>query len=88
MVISKTNGDVNSAVSLSGFTLGASAAVYCYSAANLKAIVRQADQAVVANRLMTSFLGESITLLVIPGTSDNPGTPTQPKRVFLPVVRN
>ncbi|HEU5011696.1 MAG TPA: glycoside hydrolase family 44 protein [Roseiflexaceae bacterium] len=81
MVINKTKGDLSSPVTLSGFVPGGNAAVYRYSATNLKAIARQADQPVTANGLNANFPAESITLLVIP-RADN-----SQLQVFLPLIR-
>jgi hypothetical protein len=66
MVINKTGEDLTSALTLSGFTPGASAQVYRYSGANLGAIVRQPDQAVGANGFTATYPANSVTLAVIP----------------------
>jgi hypothetical protein len=86
VVINKTKAELSSALALSGFTPGPSAAVYRYSAANLGAIVRQADQALGAGGLSAAFPAESITLLVIPAAAEPP--PAGPDyRVFAPLLR-
>ncbi len=56
------------------------AAVYRYSAANLTAIVRQADQIVAANTFSATLPAQSITLFVT-----SPENPLD-KSVFLPVI--
>ena len=66
MVINKTNGNLTSSLNLSGFSPGASAQVYRYSAANLGAITRQADQKVGASGFTATYPANSITLIVIP----------------------
>ena len=67
MIINKTGGMLTGNISLSGFTPSGSASVYRYSAANLKAILRMANQSVSAGGMIASFPANSITLLVIPG---------------------
>ncbi len=76
MVINKTANNLTSAVSLAGVTPAGAAQVYRYSAANLAAIVRQADQPVTAGGFIATFPANSITLLVVPtGASAPPATP-------------
>jgi hypothetical protein len=75
MVINKTGGGLTSAVSLGGFTPGASAQVWRYSSANLGAIVHAPDVPVTGSALTATFPATSITLLVIPTGSVTP-TPT------------
>ena len=65
MVVNKTNNGLTSRVSLAGFTPAATAQVYRYSAANLGAIVREADLAVTRGGFDATFPGQSITLLVL-----------------------
>jgi hypothetical protein len=65
------------ALNLVFLTPAAAAQVYRYSAANLNAIVPQANQSVGAGGFSASFPANSITLVVIP-----PATP--PLRLFLP----
>ena len=84
VVINKTKSDLSSSVALGGFAPGASAAVYRYSAANLTAIVRQADQPVAAGGLSARFPAASITLLVVPSAG---GPARNQPRVFLPLAR-
>jgi hypothetical protein len=58
------------------------AAVYRYSAANLNAIVRQADQIITSGSFSATLPPQSITLFVT--SPDNP----MDKHVFLPVILN
>jgi predicted esterase len=82
MVINKTKGALSASLGLAGFQpAGGSAAVYRYSAANLQAIARAADQPLTASGLSASFPAESITLLVVPGTG------AAQNQVFLPLTR-
>ena len=66
MIINKATSNLTSAVTLAGFNPGASAQVYRYSAANLNAIVREADQPVSATGFTATFPASSITLMAIP----------------------
>lgn len=66
LVINKTAGPLRSALRLEGVAPG-TAQVYRYSAANLDAIVREADMAVAGPDLRVSFPASSITLLVLEG---------------------
>lgn len=66
MIINKTTADFTTTVSLSSFAPGSKATVYRYSAANLAAVVRQADQSVSAGGLAATFPASSATLIVIP----------------------
>jgi hypothetical protein len=84
-VINKTKGALSSRVALSGFTPGANAAVYRYSAASLGAISRVANQSITASGFDASFPAESITLLVLPSAGGPPIGGSQ--QVFLPLVR-
>jgi hypothetical protein len=79
MIINKTGDALTSSVGLSSFSPTAQARVYRYSAANLSAIVRQADQAVSASGFTATFPANSITLVVLA-----PGTP--PKKTYVPLV--
>ncbi|MBC8076837.1 MAG: endoglucanase, partial [Chloroflexales bacterium] len=86
VVINKTKGALSSRVALSGFTPGASAAVYRYSAASLGAISREANQSITASGFDASFPAESITVLVLPSAGSPPiGGGTQ--QAFLPFVQ-
>jgi hypothetical protein len=67
VMINKTSGALTGKISLSGFTPSGNAQVYRYSAANLNAIVRQANQPVASSGVIASFPADSITLMVIPG---------------------
>ncbi len=80
MVINKSTAALTGTVSLAGYTPGSLAPVYRYSAANLNAIVRAADQAIGPGGFTALFPPSSITLMVVP-----PGVPLSP-RVWLPVV--
>ena len=65
IVINKTAQTLTSNVALANFTPEASAQVYRYSAANLNAIVQEADQGVSASGFEASFPAYSITLLIL-----------------------
>jgi hypothetical protein len=81
MIINKSpTQTLTSVVSLSGFDPLPAAPVYRYSAANLNAIVRQADQAVGPGDFTAVFPASSITLIVVP-----PGMPLD-KHVYLPLT--
>jgi hypothetical protein len=77
VVINKSAADLTGDLSLAGITPVGTAAVYRYSAANLGAIIREADLAVGVGGLTTSFPAQSISLLVIP---------THTLRLYLPLV--
>lgn len=73
MVINKTANELTSALSIAGLTLPATAEVYRYSASNLNAIVKQANQAVTGTSFSAAFPANSITLFVLKsGISNNP----------------
>ncbi len=81
MVINKSlTQTLTSTVTLSGFDPVTRTAVYRYSAANLNAIVRQADQAIGPGGFTALFPASSITLIVLP-----PDVPMD-KHVYLPIV--
>lgn len=65
MVINKTNTDLISSVSLTGFTPAGPAKVYRYSTENLNAIMQKPDQPITAAGFSTTFPASSITLLAI-----------------------
>src|SRR4030095_10351466 len=65
MVVNKAETGQTSTLSLAGITPAASALAYRYSAANLSAIVRLADQPIGAGAFSTTFPATSITLYVI-----------------------
>ncbi len=67
MVVNKTTDDLTSTVTVASFVPSGSAEVWRYSGADLGAIVREADAALAAGALTTTFPASSITLLVIPG---------------------
>jgi uncharacterized protein (TIGR03437 family) len=66
VVINKTNSDLTSTLSLANFAAGASAKVWRYSGANLRAIVAQPDVAVAGGGVSATFPANSVTMLVIP----------------------
>ena len=66
MIVNKTNGALTSPVGVANFAAGAKAQVFRYSAANLRGIVRQADQSVTQTGFSATFPAASITLVVIP----------------------
>src|SRR5258708_27433596 len=66
VVINKTGNDLASTLSLAGFSAGAAAKAWLYSAAKLDAIVAQPDIPVGGRALSAIFPANSITLLVIP----------------------
>jgi uncharacterized repeat protein (TIGR01451 family) len=66
MIINKTDQLLTSAISLANFLPQANAEVYRYSAANLNAIIQEADQAVTPSGFTASFPANSITLMVLP----------------------
>jgi hypothetical protein len=65
VVINKTQKQLHSKVTLSGFTPSGDALVYRYSEADLSAIRRLADQPVGTSGFERSFEAESITLIVV-----------------------
>jgi hypothetical protein len=65
MIINKTAEALTSEVALTNFTPQPMAQVYRYSAANLKAIVQEADQVVTAGGFTGIFPAHSITLVVV-----------------------
>ncbi|HVP21047.1 MAG TPA: glycoside hydrolase family 44 protein [Anaerolineaceae bacterium] len=70
VVINKSTGLQNAAISVSHLLLGSAAQVYRYSSANLKNIVRLPDQPLTGLGLSDqTFPVESITLFVIPSAS-------------------
>lgn len=80
MVIDKTAQAYTSTVSLANFQPAGNARVYRYSAANLTAIVREADQPVAGTTFTATFPGNSITLLVL-----MPGGPLEGVSITGPV---
>ena len=66
MIVNKTGQPLTSDVSLANFQPGANAQVFRYSAANLGAIVQEANQPVTASGFSATFPANSITLIVIP----------------------
>lgn len=75
LVINKTTTSLASSVTLAGFPLPNSAAVYRYSSANLGGIQRPADQVLTASGFSADFPGNSITLFEI-----------QPRKISLEVT--
>jgi hypothetical protein len=82
IVINKTANPLTSDVALAGFTPSGAARVYRYSAANLNAIVKEADQAVVASGFSAVFPANSITLYVLASASQP--TPDDTPWAYLP----
>lgn len=66
MIINKTGGALPSTMSVAGFSAAAKAAVYRYSGAHAKSIVRGSALPVKSGRLSTTYPANSITLLVLP----------------------
>jgi hypothetical protein len=65
MVINKTSEPLTSSLALSNASPDATARVYRYSAANLGAIVREADQPVTADGFTATYPANSITVIVL-----------------------
>jgi hypothetical protein len=65
IIINKSQNTLTSSLTLTGSS-ASSVEVYRYSAANLSAIVRQADQTVSGGSLTGDFPANSITLFVVP----------------------
>jgi hypothetical protein len=82
MIINKSTGTLTGTVTVTNYTPAQNAAVYQYSAANLNAIVRGADQSIGPNGFSAAFPPSSITLIVIP-----PSLPLD-KQMYLPLVRS
>lgn len=66
LVLNKTATPLTSSVSLANFTPAATAQVWQYSGANLRAILRQPDAAVSGNSVPATFPAFSMTLIVVP----------------------
>ncbi|MEG4802618.1 glycoside hydrolase family 44 protein [Microcoleus sp. ARI1-B5] len=66
VIINKTTKNLSSNLSLKGFNPAATAQVYTYSEANLRAIVRQSDLGVSAAGFRATYPANSITLVAIP----------------------
>lgn len=66
MVVNKGTTAQTTTVALQGFTPRPAAQVWRYSAANLTAIVREADATVSGGNIAATFPASSITLLVLP----------------------
>ncbi|MBU1877801.1 MAG: endoglucanase [Chloroflexi bacterium] len=81
LAINKTGQPLTSTVTLAGFAPAAAASVYCYSAANLAAIIHEPDQTITAGGFTATLPANSITLFAIP-----PGVPLN-QRLYLPLVR-
>ncbi|MEU9836465.1 glycoside hydrolase family 44 protein [Streptosporangium sp. NPDC048047] len=75
VVVNKTGEDLTSDIALKGRTGSSTAQTYRYSAANLTAIQRAADQQVGANGFTGTFPANSISTVVIPKGGAEP-TPT------------
>jgi hypothetical protein len=81
MIVNKSAASLTSQVNLAGFASSGTAQLYRYSAANLNAIARQADQPV-GSTISATFPASSITLMVLPKLS----VPLTP-RVDLPLIQ-
>jgi hypothetical protein len=81
VIINKTGSALTGNVSLAWFTPTGAAQLFRYSAANLGAIVQQANQPVSASGFSASFPANSITLVVIPGAASFSSSAS-----YLPVV--
>jgi hypothetical protein len=79
VVINKTGSPLAASLSISGLSVSTSAQVYRYSAANLDAIERLADQPVSSAGLTATYPANSITLMVVPAGGAN-------EQIFLPLV--
>lgn len=79
IVINKTGGPLTANLSIANLAATGAAQVYRYSAANLNAIERLADQPVSSAALAAVYPANSVTLLVVPAGGAN-------ERIFLPVV--
>jgi hypothetical protein len=84
VVINKTGGELASDLSLAGYSPAPSAQLFRYSAANLGAIVQQADLAVAAGGLSASFPASSISLIVLRPAGEPP--PVQGRRLYAPLI--
>lgn len=76
IVINKTAGALTSNVALNGFTANGNAKMYRYSAVNLNAIVKQADQPTSAGGFSATFPSNSITLFVLSSSTTLTPTPS------------
>lgn len=81
MIVNKSAASLTSQISLAGFTSSGTAQLFRYSAANLNAIARLADQPV-GSTISATFPASSITLMVLPKLS----VPLTP-RADLPLVQ-
>ncbi|MEG4322933.1 MULTISPECIES: glycoside hydrolase family 44 protein [unclassified Microcoleus] len=66
VIINKTSKNLTSSLSLKGFNPAATAQVYTYSEANLRAIVRQSDLSVSSAGFKATYPANSITLVAMP----------------------
>jgi hypothetical protein len=82
MIINKTGGDLTSEVALANFTPQPMAQVFRYSAANLNAIVQEAEQPVTNDGFTATFPANSMTLVVLAGTAVVPDY-----FIYLPMIR-
>lgn len=74
MLINKTGQTLTSHLTLANFQPAAAAQVYCYSNANLAAIVHEPDQSLTSAGFTADFPSNSITLVIIPPASASPVT--------------
>ncbi len=88
LVINKTTSAITSDVTMTGATPTGAARVFRYSAANLSAIVKEADQAVNASGFSATFPANSITVFVLKVSAPPTATPNPnvTPRVQLPTV--
>jgi PKD repeat protein len=73
MIVNKVTTSAPVALSLASFTAGASAEVWRLSGS--AAIARQADVAVASNAVSLTVPGQSVTLLVVPASTQPPNQP-------------
>lgn len=85
VVINKMSDELTSSLSLAGYSPAATAQVFRYSAANLSAIVPQADLAVAASGFSASFPANSISLIVLRPAEEPPPPPDT--LIFVPLAR-
>jgi len=82
VAINKTAADLNSTVSIAGFAPAATASVYRYSSANLRAIEHLPDQPVVSTGFNAALPGNSITVYAIPASGGTANVECTASAVF------
>ncbi len=92
VIINKSGNALNGQVLFNGFQPVAAAKVYRYSAANINAIVHEADQPVAGGGFSANFPANSITLLAIGSQPSKPTPETTPSgsggnQLYLPSTR-